>query len=112
MATTVDSRKQPSWVQTVLIGRKPRRTLVRILILIVICFVVFKFILLPIRIDGGSMLPTYKEHGVNFVYRLPYLFHEPRRGDVVAIRTSGYSIMYMKRIVGLPGETVGFQDGH
>ena len=75
--------------------------------------VVFKFVLQPIRVEGGSMLPTYKDHGVHFVYRLAYLFHEPRRGDVVAIRTeAGEHVMYMKRIVGLPGETVAFHQGY
>jgi signal peptidase I len=84
----------------------------RIVILVVVCFVIAKFVLLPIRISGPSMLPTYGEHGVNFVNRMAYLFHEPRRGDVVAIRLAGPSIMFMKRIIGLPGETVTFHEGH
>ena len=67
--------------------------------------------LLPARIDGASMAPTYRSHGLTFINRLAYLFHEPRRGDVVAIATSGTSIMYMKRIIGLPGETISFHDG-
>ena len=58
-------------------------TLLRIVVLVVTCFVVFRFVLLPIRVDGGSMLPTYKEHGINVINRVAYLFHEPRRGDVV-----------------------------
>jgi signal peptidase I len=41
-----------------------------------------------------------------------YRFREPQRGDVVAIRYSGYHNLLMKRIVGLPGETVEFRDGH
>lgn len=94
------------------IGRNPKRTMQRIVILVVVCFVMAKFVLLPIRISGPSMLPTYNEHGVNFVNRMAYLFHEPRRGDVVAIRLAGPSIMYMKRIIGLPGESVAFHDGH
>jgi len=57
-------------------------------------------------------LPTYQDGRVNFVNRLAYLFHEPRRGDVVSIRLAGLHVMYMKRIVGLPGETVAFDDGH
>jgi signal peptidase I len=41
------------------------------------------------------------------------LAHEPRRGDVVAVRfLAGPHRMYMKRIVGLPGETVAFHGGH
>ena len=58
------------------------------------------------------MMPNYKENRVNFVNRLAFVFLPPRRGDVVAIRTSGISIMYMKRIIGLPGETVAFHRGH
>jgi signal peptidase I len=58
------------------------------------------------------MLPTYRENGGNFVNRLAYLFHEPRRGDVVAIGLqAGEHVMYMKRIVGLPGEAVAFHRG-
>jgi len=104
--------ERPSWLRTILIGRNPERTLVRIVVLVITCFVVFRFVFLPIRVEGASMFPTYKDRRVNFVNRLAYLFHEPRRGDVVAIRTSGISIMYMKRVIGLPGETVAFHLGH
>ena len=41
------------------------------------------------------MLPTYRESSVNFVNCLAYLRHEPLRGDVVAVRYSGQSIMLM-----------------
>ena len=58
------------------------------------------------------MLPTYRQPGVNFVNRLAYSFHEPQRGDVIAIRYAGPHVMLMKRIIGLPGETVGFHEGH
>jgi signal peptidase I len=68
-------------------------------------------VLIPIRVVGPSMLPTYPNGGVNLVYRLAFFRSPPQRGDVVAIRTSGESIMYMKRIVGLPGETVQFHQG-
>ncbi|MGD0261903.1 MAG: signal peptidase I [Verrucomicrobiota bacterium] len=113
MGTNADAAQLPPWLLRVLIGRNPKRTLVRIVVLIVVSFVVFRFALVPIRVEGGSMLPTYKENGVNFVNRLAYLFHEPRRGDVVAIRLlAGEHVMYMKRIVGLPGETVVFHKGH
>jgi len=112
MGTNAEAAPPPSWLQRVLIGRNPKRTLVRVLVLAVVSFVLFKFVLLPIRVQGGSMLPTYGENGVNFVNRLAYLFHEPRRGDVVAIGLqAGEHIMYMKRIVGLPGETVAFHKG-
>jgi signal peptidase I len=101
-----------SWFRTILIGRNPKVTLFRAGALVVVCFVTFKFILLPIRVEGASMLPAYKESGVNFVNRVAYLWTEPKRGDVVGIRLAGPHIMFMKRIVGLPGETVAFHEGH
>jgi signal peptidase I len=112
MATDADAAQPPSWLQRVLIGRNPKRTLVRIVVLVVVCVVVFNYVLLPVRVVGVSMLPTYPDNSVRFVNRLAYLFHQPRRGDVVAIRLhAGRHVMYMKRIVGLPGETVAFHQG-
>jgi len=106
-----DSR-WPSIVRAVVIGRRPKFTLVRILVLVAAVVGLRQYVLLPIQIIGPSMLPTYQDHGVNLVNRLAYRSHEPQRGDVVAVRTSGESIMYMKRIIGLPGDTVGFHAGH
>ena len=106
-----EQQRLPRWVRIVVMGRNPKVTLVRVAILIVTCFVVFKFILLPIRVEGISMLPAYRDRSVNFVNRLAYLRHEPQRGDVVSIRLAGIHVMYMKRIIGLPGETVAFENG-
>jgi len=107
-------RKQPQWprwVRVVVMGRNPKKTLVRIAVLIVTCFIVFKFILLHIQIEGISMLPTYPDRSKHYINRFAYLWHEPRRGDVVSIRLAGPHVMYMKRIIGLPGETVTFENG-
>ena len=92
MSTTEPTPIKKNWLQVVLIGRNPKRTLIRIVILTVGVVLVSKLLLLPIRVDGVSMLPTYKDRQVNFVNRAAYAFHEPRRGDVVAIRLSGLSL--------------------
>jgi signal peptidase I len=106
----------PGWLRIAVIGRNPKRTAVRALFLAVFCFVffkffIFRFIVLPVRIEGYSMFPTYHDWGINFVYRLSYRHSQPQRGDVVGIRMAGPSVMLMKRIVGLPGETVAFEHG-
>jgi len=112
MGTDLDVAEPASLLQRMLVGRNPKRTLLRIAILVVVAGATFKFVLQPVRVDGGSMLPTYRENGVNVVNRLAYYFHEPRRGDVVAVRLlAGEHRMYMKRIIGLPGETVAFHQG-
>src|SRR5229473_1149574 len=99
------------WWMRVLVGRRPRRTLARILVLSLTSFVVFKFVLRPIRVTGISMEPTYHDGRVNFVNRLAYRFAEPQRGDVISIAIAGESIMYMKRIIALPGETIAIKAG-
>ena len=101
----------PNWLHVMVIGRNPCRTLVRIVVLVIVVLLVRQFALLPIRVMGPSMMPTYSNGGINLVNRLAYWHSSPQRGDVVAIRTSGTSIMFMKRVVGLPGETVQFHEG-
>lgn len=115
---TSDSSTKPGWLQIVLIGRRPKTTLVRIVVAVALILGTDRFVLVPIRVDGISMEPTYHNHRINFVNRLAYLLHGPQRGDVVAIRFSdpgSFSTphqMLMKRIIGLPGETVSFHEGH
>lgn len=102
---------KPHWLRVLAIGRRPRATLVRIVVLVVVCFVTFKYCLLPIRIRGISMEPTRHDGRVNFINCLAYLRHEPQRGDIVSVRFAGKSVMLMKRIIALPGETIEFRQG-
>jgi signal peptidase I len=92
-------------------GHDPRRTAVRILVLAAISFVTFKWVLIPIRPQGISMLPTYTPGEFSLVNRLAYLGQPPSRGDVVAIMVAGPHLLYVKRVVGLPGERVSVTDG-
>jgi signal peptidase I len=108
---TGDPKPRPGWLQVISVGRNPRNTLIRIVVLVVICVFLFHFVFLPVKVDGISMQPTYKNRSVNLVNRWAYFWHEPRRGDVVAVRLAGFHVMYMKRIIGLPGETVAFDNG-
>lgn len=101
----------PSLMRRLVIGRNPRFTLYRALALVVVSFITFTFILTPIRVTGISMEPNYRNHRINFINRLAYWRHGPQRGDVIAIRFSGESRMLLKRVVGLPGERIGFVRG-
>ena len=87
-------------------------TLVRAVILAVLTIIIFKTAVLPVRVTGISMLPSYKDGRVNFINRLAYRKRNPQRGDVVGVRFAGPSIMLLKRVVGLPGERIGFSSGH
>lgn len=82
----------------------------RMLMLILATVLLFTQILLPLRIDGQSMEPTYS-NGFNLCWRGRYLFGAPQRGDVVAIRLAGNRVLLLKRVVALAGDTVAFAHG-
>lgn len=98
--------------KTALLGKNPRITLRRAVLLAVFSVLLFKFLLIPIRIKGMSMEPAYRDGSINFVNTLPLQFRSPQRGDIVAIAIgSGRKYMYLKRIIGLPHEKVSFREG-
>jgi signal peptidase I len=94
-----------------LLGSNPRATIRRVAALIGTAVLVFGFVLLPLRLEGVSMLPTYRSGAFTFANRLAYLMREPARGDVVAIRMAGPGVVLVKRIVGLPGEQIEIAAG-
>ena len=94
-----------------ILGRNPRLTLIRASALIVSAIVLFGFVLLPVRLHGISMLPTYIDGELNFANRAAYWWRQPARGDAVAIRMAGEHVVYVKRIVGLPREHIAIIAG-
>lgn len=94
-----------------ILGRYPRRTLVRAAILGLVCFLVFQFLYKPVRVVGISMEPTYRDGTVNVLDLRAYARRGPVRGEVVGIAFTGGSVLLLKRIIALPGETVEIRDG-
>ncbi len=68
------------------------------------------------EVISGSMLPTLGIGERLFVYKLAYkLGHEPQRGDIIVFTPPeqiSSTTDYIKRIIGLPGETVEIHDGN
>jgi len=87
------------------------RYLARVAAVALLAWSFFSFVCIPIHIEGGSMEPGYGDGGWNFIWRPAYLFSGPERGDVVAVRFSGRSVMLLKRVVALEGEEVEFRRG-
>lgn len=70
------------------------------------------FVVSPFIVDGESMHPTFENLDYLIVDEIVYAFSDPERGDVITFRYPGNpSIFYIKRIIGLPGETVGINHG-
>lgn len=57
-------------------------------------------------VAGDSMQPTLMTGDRVLITRLDYLMDTPERGDVVQLEIPGRDGEYLKRVVGLPGETV------
>jgi signal peptidase I len=55
------------------------------------------------------MTPTYRDGAVNLINRLAYAHKAPKRGDVVVLHDG--EDLILKRIIGLPGETVTLEGG-
>lgn len=104
----VASYPAPGW-RKVCFGLHPKRTLARVLVWWVVTILFFHHLLLPIKIIGSSMSPTYRDGSVNFINRMAYARSLPRRGDVIALWKDGEILL--KRIVGLPGEQIGILGG-
>ncbi len=68
------------------------------------------FIAQPFIVSGSSMEPTFEDKQYLIVDELSYRFDEPERGDVIVFRYPKDESRYLiKRIVGLPGETVAIE---
>ncbi|HEX8591377.1 MAG TPA: signal peptidase I [Candidatus Paceibacterota bacterium] len=79
---------------------------------VVIVLPIRLFVAQPFVVEGESMYPTFDSGDYLIVDELTYRFNEPERGDVVVFRYPGNpSIFYIKRVIGLPGETVSIDRG-
>lgn len=70
------------------------------------------FVAQPFIVNGASMEPTFQDGEYLIVDELSYLLRSPERGDVTVFRyPQNPSQFFIKRIIGLPGETVIIKDG-
>ncbi len=68
------------------------------------------FLIQPFSVKGMSMEPNFYENEYLIVDEISYRFREPQRGEVVVIRNPQNTKQYLlKRIIGLPNETLKLQ---
>ncbi len=89
------------------------REIVTLVILALLIVVPIRlFIAQPFVVEGLSMYPTFGNHDYLIVDQISYRLGDPVRGDVIVFRYPGNpSVFYIKRIIGLPGETVRVERG-
>lgn len=83
-----------------------------VIIAVVVAFVITNFVIVNAVVPTGSMKNTIMPQDRLIAFRLSYLFSEPQRGDIVVFKApDDESTLYVKRIIGLPGETINIVDG-
>ncbi len=79
---------------------------------VVFAFFINNFVIVNAKIPTGSMEKTIMTGDRVVAFRLSYVFSEPERGDIVVFPyPDDESVLYVKRIIGMPGETVTIKNG-
>jgi signal peptidase I len=87
--------------------------ILRIILISVAIIVPIRYYLVqPFYVKGASMEPNFHDHEYLLIDEITYRFREPERGEIVVFRFPYNPREYfIKRIIGLPGETVSLRDG-
>ena len=82
------------------------------LVLAVVLYFGINAVSARVRVDGFSMRPTLQDGEYILVNKLAYKFSEPQRGDIIVfVFPVNPEEDLIKRIIGIPGDTVTVQDG-
>ena len=101
------------------VNKKLIKTIIDYLIVILIdagiAIFLTKVVIINAEVPTGSMKPTINENDRVLGLRLTYYFNSPERGDIVIFKCpeegDNYNKLYVKRVIGLPGETVEIKAG-
>ena len=99
-------------------AHKARNTVLEWALVIVVAIgaalLVKGFLLQQFQVSGHSMDTTLHDHDRVLVNKLSYRLHDPNRGDVVVLATASTAGErdLIKRVIGLPGETVDIKNCH
>ena len=81
---------------------------------VLLSIVLNKFVIQKVEVDGPSMNTTLKTGQQLMVQKVSYHFTDPKRGDIVVFQPPGYEddTLYIKRVIGVPGDRVQIIDGY
>jgi len=87
--------------------------LIKVFLLAVVIIVPIRYFLVqPFFVRGASMEPNFYDGEYLVIDELSYYLRDARRGEVVVFRSpNNRSQFFIKRVIGLPGETVTIKDG-
>ena len=76
-----------------------------------ICYVIVTFVGQRTVVSGTSMIPTLQDGDNLITDKISYRFRDPERYDIIVLRVESQHANYIKRVIGLPGETVQIVGG-
>jgi len=79
-------------------------------IAIVIAILINKFLIFKVSVPTGSMIPTINEEDQLFVSRI-YNYDNIKRGEILVFESEEKKTTLIKRVIGLPGDTVDIKSG-
>lgn len=83
-----------------------------LIIIFLVVWLLRTYFISPFKVSGTSMLDTLYDGDFLIVNKFEYLMHSPNRGDVVVIKPpQDADKFYVKRLIGLPGDTLEFRNG-
>ena len=94
-------------------SKKILRWIFQITVTLVFAALVAVMMFQAVTMQESSMEPTISVGDSFFVNRFVYKFSSPKRGDIIVFRTnaSDDAALHIRRVIGLPGETVQIKDG-
>ena len=81
------------------------------LLAFIIYFIIDYAVLARVRVEEVSMRPTLLPGDRALVSKLAYRFSDPQRGDVIVFHSPTEPADYIKRVIGIPGDTVEIGNG-
>jgi len=83
-----------------------------LIIALIIVIPIRTFLFQPFIVKGSSMEPNYRSGDYLIIDELSYRLRDPQRGEVIVFEYPlDPTSKYIKRIIGLPGETIEIRDG-
>ncbi|MFY4773570.1 signal peptidase I [Metabacillus sp. RGM 3146] len=81
-----------------------------IIIAVVLAAIIRWFLFEPYMVEGSSMFPTLKDGEKLFVNKTVHYIGKVQRGNIVIIDGEKENLHYVKRVIGLPGDTIEAKD--
>ena len=93
-------------------SREILETVLYIAVVIVAAWFILHFVVQRTEVSGSSMLPSLHTGESIMIDKISYRFQDPERFDIIVFNYQyRKDTHYIKRIIGLPGETVLIKDG-